>query len=508
MTSVATGVRIKTVGYPSATREEIAAALEKNRIEDLLHLGGDYVIIAEDEDKTVIASSYYGMEQYFYATIGPRFYHGETVFEVLQKSGLKWKYNFSALADLACLQHLLEDDTLHPEIRRVPAATLLVYSNGTLTRKSLSWAEIHKPGKSTPEEALERFNSSCRRALGDTNVLSMSGGFDSRVILSALLRLGVKPLLLCQGFEDTTDVVISSQIARFFSLSLERVSFELDDYFQSGLEIVKLTGGTKTAENWHTYIYPRKSHYPDGCNFFVGSNGELARSIHTDYGAMASLANLFPALAVPWWWRVKLKTIIRKDLRMFRDAELAGMSQELRKELCPTGYQRRVARLTQLCHNSFLEGFDRFFIEQTVRGFISNGLKLLSGRFRWRAPFIDRDWVESAMNLPHRFKFNSNWHRFALAQNEARLIDFPFEKDVRNRVHYARYPEWFADQRTVDFLYSNAHLLEDLLTVELVRSIVGEHVKFGNRTRTVSFLIAQAYWRMAVNSLNLSPAQN
>lgn len=495
---------IRTIGHVSKSRDEIAATFEKNRLEDLLHLQGEYIIVIEGENRTAIVSSYYGMCQYFYAHIGPNFYHGETVFEVLQKSGLKWRYNFSALADLACLQHVLEDDTLHPDTRRVPPATILIHSNGTLTRKSLSWAEIHTRGKSTPQEALERFNSSCRRALENVNALSMSGGFDSRVILSALLRLGVKPLLLSMGFEDTTDVVISRRIAEFFGLPLETVSVNLDDYFANGFEIVKLTGGTKTAENWHTYIYPRKSHLPLGCNFFLGSNGEFARSIQTDYGAIARVADLFPSVSVPSWWRVKLRTVVRKEQRMFREAELAGMSEELRNELDASGYQRRVAKLTALCHNTFLEGFDRFFLEQTVRGFISNGLKLLSGRLSWRAPFIDRDWVESVMNLPQKFKFNSHWHRFAMAQNEPKLLDFPFEKDIANRVHYARYPEWFADQRTVDFLYSNAPLLEDLLTAKLLRSIVEEHVKLRNRTRTLSFLVSQVFWRMAVNALPLS----
>jgi asparagine synthase (glutamine-hydrolysing) len=501
-------VRIRTIGYLSRTREEIAAAFEKNRLEDLLHLQGEYTIVIEGENRTAIVSSYYGVCQYFYAHIGSAFYHGETVFEVLQKSGLKWKYNFSALADLACLQHVLEDDTLHPDIRRVPPATILIHSNGTLTRKSLSWAEIHARGKSTPEEALERFNSSCRRWLGDVNVLSMSGGFDSRVILSALLRLGVKPLLLSQGFEDTTDVVISRKIARFFGLSLETVCVGLDDYFASGLEIVKLTGGTKTAENWHTYIYPRKSHFPLGCNFFVGSNGEFARTIETDYGAMASIANLFPSLAVPWCWRLKLRTIVQKEQRMFRDAELAGMCEGLRNELAPSGYQRRVTKLTALCHNTFLEGFSRFFLEQKVRTYIANGLTLYSGRFSWRTPFIDRDWVESVINLPQKFKFHCQWHRFAIAQNEPRLLDFPFEKDLRKQVHYARYPEWFASKQTVEFIDSNARVLEDVLAARVVRSILEEHSRLRNRTRTLSFLISQISWRLAVNSLGCLPAQN
>ena len=148
-------MRIRTIGYLAKTREEIAAAFEKNRLEELLHLEGEYIIVIEDEKRTVVVSSYYGICQYFYAKIGSNFYHGETVFEVLQKSGLKWKYNFSALADLACLEHVLGDDTLHPDIRRVPAATILIHSNGTLTRKSLSWAEIHR-GENRPPKKLWR----------------------------------------------------------------------------------------------------------------------------------------------------------------------------------------------------------------------------------------------------------------------------------------------------------------------------------------------------------------
>jgi asparagine synthase (glutamine-hydrolysing) len=492
-------LRIKTIGNPSGTREEIAAAFEENRLEELLRLDGEYIIVLEAENRTTIVSSYYGVHQYFYTVAGPNFYHGETVFEVLRKSGLKWRYNFSALADVACLQHVVEDDTLHPDIRRVPPATVLTYSNGTVTRKSLSWAEIHERRKSTPEEALEKFNSSCRRSLGDGNVLSLSGGFDSRLILSALVRLGAKPLLLCMGFEDTTDAVISRQIAETFGLSLERVSLELGDYFESGPDIVRLTGGTKTAENWHTYIYPRKSHLPPGCNFFVGANGELARCYYTDYGAAARLANLVPSLAIPGWWAIKLHRVVKKERALFRDAELPGMCGELRSELGAAGHRRRIAKLAALCHGAFLEGFDRFYLEQRVRTFISNGLKLYSGRFSWRAPFIDRDWVESVMNLPRRFKFESRWHRFAIAQNEPKLLNIRFEKDVPNRVGFARCAEWFAHKRMVQFVLSNAHILQDLLDGNLVRSIVEEHVRLRNRTGTLSFLIAQIYWRLAVD---------
>ena len=89
-------------------------------------------------------------------------------------------------------------------------------------------------------------------------VLSLSGGFDSRVLLSRLLYHGARPVVGTMGFPSSTDRIVATLIAKAFNLEHRVVELQVSDYLLFAKEIVRLTGGTKTANHWHTYIYTRR----------------------------------------------------------------------------------------------------------------------------------------------------------------------------------------------------------------------------------------------------------
>lgn len=500
-------VMIKVIGYCSKTKGEILESFLQGRIEDLRHIRGEFVIIIEDVDVTEIISSYYGVCQYFYAEVNSELYHGDTVYDVLRKSGLQWHYDFAALADLICFDHLLEDCTLHPEIKRIPPATHLSHDKNGLRINSLSWNQIHGHQRTTPRQALDVFNHICEQLANSNAILSMSGGFDSRVILSSLLHLDIKPRLLVMGFPNTTDVIISETIAETFGLEIDVVALKLEDYFDNGLRIAELTSGTKTARHWHSYIYPRRSVFPTGSDLFIGSNGEFARSYYTGYGTVSRIAHLFPDLpaadrllsmvTIPYVWAKKLK-----GHQLFTKTEFPYLCDQLQNELGPKGIKNRIRQLYELCHGSYLKGFDRFYLEQKVPNFISSGLKLCQGRFNWRVPFLTQEWIESIANMSPKHKVDSRWHRFAISENEPRLLSFPFEHNVSKVIPYAPYSEWFAGEDIDVFVRSNAELIGDILHPMLVNAILDEQIEHRTRTDTVSFLLCQIFWRMAINRLD------
>ncbi len=509
-------MKLKIIGQCFETAEKIKAIYFKHGSERLLHLDGEYIIVIENENGTEIISSYYGVSQYFYTIKNSRIFHDDTVIGVVQKAGLRWNYNFRALADITCVEHTLDVETLHPDIFRVPAATILLFSDGKLSIKTLMWDEIHQKRRSTPEDALEKFNNSVKRRLAEHIVVSMSGGFDSRVILSSLLKFDCKPQLITMGTCDSTDVVISKKISNYFGFNMEVVSLELNDYFLNGLEIVKLTGGTKTAEHWHTYIYSHKSKTIKQGAFFIGSNGEFARSNFTDYGLFAQTADIVPAISVPLLWKLRLRLIIRKEQRLFREGELSGLSKEFRNELNTDGFRRLIARLQNMVHHNFLDGFDRYYLEQRVRNFISNGIKLMSD-LPIKTPFLDHDWIESIFNLPRQYKFDSKWHRFVVQKNEPRLLNFEMEKtgtckmrpekqrlyylrksNRQKSIPYADTSSFFAERKTIDFIRKHGGIIEDILSIGLLNSILEEHITNHSRTRTIGFLLAQIFWKIAL----------
>ncbi len=483
----------------------------------LLDLQGEYTIIVENSNETYLITSPYGVCQYYYSLYGNQLFHDDTVLKVFRKSHLPWSWNWQALADLAELGNVLENDTLHPGISRLPAASILHFrKGGDFEVTARTWQELHPPFHASPKDALEAFNESTGNWISDNTIVSMSGGLDSRVILSSILKHGCKPRLLSMGFDDSTDVVVSRQIASALGLELEAVSLNVADYLAHGRTIVALTNGTKSAWDWHTYIYPRKANLDPNWPFYVGTNGEFARSHYFDMGIIAQVANIVPPLSLRYIWERK-KPPFQKLKSPFRKDELGSLSSHFSREFTNSYHSTRVHRIVKLCGNELLSGLDRFYLEQRVRNFMGNGVKLYSETVSWRAPFLSRNWVSTIWNLGRHWKLGSNWHRFAIANNYPQLLDFPengkltnmsprapllywlFSRNSCAQVPYARCPEWFQDKQITEFVVDNASLLSELIDSSLVVSIVNEHKAQGNRTHAIAFLLPLIFWVMQIN---------
>jgi hypothetical protein len=96
---------------------------------------------------------------------------------------------------------------------------------------------LDENGRVSASDALNVFNDANKKWLDERAVVSMSAGFDSRVILSSVLSAGYKPRLLSMGYDNSTDVVVSRSISSDLDLPLDVVSLEADDYIKYGKRI-------------------------------------------------------------------------------------------------------------------------------------------------------------------------------------------------------------------------------------------------------------------------------
>ena len=507
--------QIKLFGYCALTQEEILNKFLQSGASELTSLTGEYIIVIENQDEAYLISSPYGVCQYYYTLQENQFFHDDTVIGVLKKSRLPWTWNWTALADLTLFDHLIENDTLHAQIHRVPRGSILHFKQGHLKTSSLTWEELNPSFPAKAETALNQFNQAIKTWMGDKPVVSMSGGFDSRVILSGVLQQGGKPLLLTMGYDDTTDVIVSKKIASALGLDLELIQLDFADYFKHSQKIVSLTNGTKTIRHWHTYLYTYHASLDRNSKFFVGTNGEFVRATcydELDKGILALKENLNPIPSLRKFWASFFTYL-------FKTEELQGLQPELSAQFNPENQEIRMHRIIDLCHHQFLSGMNRFYLEQRVRNFHGNGLKLYSENVDWRAPFLTKEWVSTTWNLPRGWKFGSNWHRFAIQKNYPRLLDFPEEgksetmpakaplfywhpsKKKYPVVSYSRYPDWFQSEPAVEFIMDNFNVLEGLIDKNTLASIVKEHQQKKNRTYTMAFLLTMTFWLMQVKEV-------
>ena len=500
---------IQIFGYCHSDTTEIKSLLLSSQERSIIKLGGNFVIVANLGPQTWIFTSAYGTVPYFFRLRQSSFSHGQTVGDALQGNLGAWRWNIEGLVDLLGLEHLTGNATLHDAVERTPPASVLHWNGEVLERWSASWSETHAhyKGRGNPDRMVELLCEEVARCAGSSPVLSASGGFDSRVLLATLLEAGKKPELVVQGYANSTDRLVVEAIGRRFGLKVKTIELTAEDYLNAADKICQATSGTKPTNHWHTYIYAAKSGLTEKDHFFVGANGEFARSYYLDKGIVSLGVDRLPLQrTLGAFWRRKLKSTLRPK-------EWSAAPPELVRHLhdCEA---RQAARLASLrAGGGVLRSLDHFYLEERVRHFIGNGLALYGLSTAWRAPFLSGAWVAEAEMLPRSWKLGSNWHRHALMRLCPQLLQFPEDhvgptmeathsplywlssRRRRPVVPYVDYNLILRDRRVLSLLVERAKSISDLIDQKTIENIAKEHLETGVRQRAVSILLGIATWR-------------
>ena len=184
--------RLTCIGYCDSTEADLLGRFLRQGSRALAGTEGEYTLVIETDagDVTVVTSPV-GATHYYFAEHNGRFFHGDQVAEILRRSGLDWRWNWQALGDLCQLENLTDNQTLHPEIHRVPPGSILHFTDGRVARHSESVLDRIPAAPADPDAAVAALNAAVLRLAGDKPYLSLSGGFDSRVILSSMLHQGL-----------------------------------------------------------------------------------------------------------------------------------------------------------------------------------------------------------------------------------------------------------------------------------------------------------------------------
>jgi asparagine synthase (glutamine-hydrolysing) len=507
---------IRVIGYCEKPAEDLLSLYRKQDLDSLADLQGEYTLIIEKAGECCIITSPVGAMHYFYTLQHGTFHHGDRIDDILRHANIAWEWNWRALGDLCQLENLTNNNTLHPSIQRIPPGSILRFRNGKIDLRSKAYIDTIPIHPTNPGEAVAALNQEVALWAGSDPYLSLSGGFDSRVILSSLLAQGIRPHLITMGSEASSDVQVARRIATRFGLSHDLIKITLDDFLGNGSTISALTNGTKTAWHWHTYLYPLKAQIPSSSTFFVGTLGEFARSYYFDKGVAGRMANAFSPLALQRFWKLKLTRH-----PTFEKEELPGLASEFSHQLSTEGIEERSQRMSSLCHDRFLEGLTRYYFEQRVPNFYANGIKMYLASSQWRSPFHSRKWINSIWNLDASWKLGSNWHRYAIQKNFPQLLEFPeengFDKHrmlataplfywtpLMRRTPYISYDmsaSWYREPVIQDFLRSHLSSIDDLIDPTTAQGIVESHRQGIDRTRTIAFLLTMIHWKQVIRSL-------
>ncbi|MEY4353098.1 MAG: hypothetical protein RLZZ609_1339 [Cyanobacteriota bacterium] len=510
--------KIRIYGYCDKSLQEIGDTIHDKRTDKLRELGGEYTLVYESSEGVVILTSQIGAIHYFYFYDGHKFFHGQHILDIVQAAGISWDWNWESLGDLCELENLTENRTLHPNVSRVPAGTILEF-DGNLILRSLKLLELLKITETNAVDAVDVFNSETLKWISNSPYLSLSGGFDSRAILSSMLKQSIYPTLVTLGNNKSSDVRVASQIAKKFCLKHILVELSVDELLENGQRIAYITNGSKPACHWHTYLYPKKALVPKDQSFFVGTLGEFARSYYFDKGFLSLMAEGFPKIMQEKFWMLKLSRH-----KTFKDSELTYLCDGLRNQINTNGTLLRARRNATLASGGFLSGGTKYYLEQRVPNFYANGIRMYNETGQWRSPFHNLEWLRIIWSLNDNWKLGSNWHRLAIKRNYPALLDFPEEKGLSRRRMLSKAPPlywtppaqrmkydtydlsktWYCNNQVQSFILDNHRELEGLIDRQLTEKILKEHKRDQTRTKAISFILTLLYFKLAMGYVSES----
>lgn len=507
-TSGHSSIEIRVLGYCDQSEDSIKRIFHSGRKHMLGNLGGEYTLICSSPDEVVIVTSMIGALHYYYYYNGTRFEHGEDVIEITRRLGIDWEWDWESVGDICEQENLTENRTLHKYIKRVPPGTILSFGDKLLLHTT-NFLDSITESSSDPIDALNVFNNETKRWITRDPYLSLSGGFDSRVILSSMLSQQIYPTVVTLGDDQSSDVRVAREISESYGLQHIRVVLDFRDLLENGERIARITNGTKPACHWHTYLYPKKAEIPRDESFFVGTLGEFARSYYFDKGILSLLLNDSGPGAQEKFWKLKLNRH-----RTFADEEQVYLSGDLLRQVNRQGLETRAKRNARLSRGTLLSGGTRYYLEQRVPNFYANGIRMYNDSGQWRSPFHNTEWLQLIWGLGEQWKLGSNWHRLAIQRNFSSLLDFPEEKGlnkkkmlrkappfywlpVMQRMKYKSYDlsnKWYAVDEIQSFILDNHRLYSDMVSKNGAETILNEHKGGIDRSRAISFILTMLFF--------------
>jgi len=386
------------------------------------------VVLDESTKKLVLASDLLGSYFLYWFNGPPRFVFASELKAVLRDSAVKPTLHPRAVADYLTFGFLFGEKTLAEQVQLLPPASTLLYcwEDGQCTLERYARIDaMFQPWEGTQSEYYEElrhvFNGAVQRSLSGEHSfgLSLSGGLDSRTILSAIdcVRTPISTYTL--GVKGCADEVIAEQLSRIAGTKhrfLELDTRYLGEFLTNLRTMVSLTDGMYLTHGLTEMLALQCLQEADFSVLLRGHGGELAKAslawpLHTDarVHAMQSKTEFVP-------YMLERVNYISRGValrELFTEAWYAQVAEGARFTLESSLADVHLSP-TNLC--SYL------YLTEHHRRFTIASLELFRNLVEVRLPFVDTDFLTLLWRCPARWRDGTAIHQAIIGTNNRALL--------------------------------------------------------------------------------------
>ncbi len=414
---------------PPTDVDIVRALYQQNPMGFCSQLRGAWSAVVHDlrERRTLLVSDLLGSHPVYWTVTDAGFWFGPTVEGVLRSSGVERRVDPAAVADYLAYGMVFGTKTLARDISLVPPASVLRYdwdSGSIATTEYRRVADAFKPWPGSRNEFLEALGAGFNAAVGRAAAgparpgLSLSGGLDSRAILSAIPDTSTLSTYTL-GVRGCADEVIAQNLARqggtrhrFLPLN----ESYLCEFLPNLQRMVGLTDGLYLTHGLTEILALIALDKREFDVLLRGHCGELAKAslawpFHTD--AQIHAMRRTPEFLDYFYSRVNY---------ISRDVSLPDLFEPEWARLLD-GQAR--ASLEDSIRNVDLQPADLcsyVYLQEHHRRFTVPSLDLFRTRVEVRLPFADEEFLRLLFQAPPSWRDDTSIHRYITGRNAPRLL--------------------------------------------------------------------------------------
>jgi asparagine synthase (glutamine-hydrolysing) len=409
----------------------VLAALYARRQESFIPaIDGAFALAIADTGRRrlILATDIVGGYPIYWARSRDGLVFGSDLSAVRRAMGGVARLDLEADADYLTFGTVIGEKTLIADVKLLPPASILVFdeqAGSVSVQPYLDHAELFVPGGISRDEYHESvqsaFTNAIQRATSGSRQLglSLSGGLDSRALLSGINGHSGSLLTYTLGVDGCADQVIAEELSRI--AGTKHVFFELNDsYLRDFLpNLSRMVSATDGMYLSHGLTEILAIDFVAGTGIEVllrGHGGELAKSnlawpLHTDpqVYAMTSLSELAPYLATRANYITR--TLSLEQLLTPAAGRLAGRgvvdsfaSSLAGKSLSPAA------------------GASYLYLRELTRRFTVPSIELFRTRVDVRMPYLDAEFLRALLGAPPEWREGTGLHQMLTAAGRSALL--------------------------------------------------------------------------------------
>lgn len=374
--------------------------------------------LSVDRHEARLFASALGFRSVYYRLLGRAVVFASTPYPLIELGDVST--DWEAWADILALGYPLGSSTQLREIRRLEAGSSLVFDGSGCRMETFKphWWEIEER-KSDPREVVATVESAVPRLTLKKPAATLSGGWDSRLLGSILVRRSLrKPDAFTIAKDDGSelDIELSPPVASALGMKQTLLS-QPDD--MTGQE--RSFRGRVFHETWmHTWLEPLADRLRKARRLVVdGIGGDvLIKALHVPYEVADARDAATRVLLV--------HGSLTKEARLADDDIWAP---GIGKWLLDTTTERLMATTMPIFDHPALPSLT-VLLNRTARGISLSPFWMFGPECSVLAPFLDQGVVRMTLAIPLEEKLGGDYYRRVLEASSGQLAALPSTNDV------------------------------------------------------------------------------